>query len=56
MSLEKLEENIFPILDLPYNIGICTNVVHIPTFDNLYPPPTIMLWANLQVNKNYSDV
>ena len=28
----------FPLLDLPYNIGICTNILHIPTFDNLYPP------------------
>ena len=28
----------FPILGLPYNIGICTNIVQIPTFNNLFLP------------------
>ena len=27
------------ILDLLYSIRICSQIVLIPTFDNLYPPP-----------------
>ena len=50
MSSKKFETNL-PILNLPYNIGICTNIVHIPTFANLYTPylygliPSHMFWG-----------
>ena len=41
ISPQKIEKK-FPILDLPYNIGIFTNIVHIPTFDNLSLPPPLL--------------
>ena len=32
MSSEKFEEKKFPILELPNNIGICTNIAHTKSF------------------------
>ena len=48
MLSEKFEKN-FIILELPYNIGICTNIAHA---NSLHPPTNMLLASRLSMSRN----